>query len=180
MPFAYLSEFREMMLDQIRAGRPVAEMACEREMHRSTLHRWKRQDRIDRGLVSGISTSESAELQIGARHQFAVGLCDLPGEAVGRIGAQPVVGDELETSRRLARRSACHCAVDARYSSRYVRVDALRRNSREIVDGDRPSRRAIARTPVPWPCAIAISSRSAQDRYRPDTGAKQIGGIPPA
>ena len=25
MPFAYSSEFREMVLDQIRAGRPVAE-----------------------------------------------------------------------------------------------------------------------------------------------------------
>ena len=67
MPFAYSSEFREMARDQIRAGRPVAELARELEMHQSTLHRWKRQDRIDRGLVSGVSTSESAELQAARR-----------------------------------------------------------------------------------------------------------------
>ena len=56
----------------------------------------------------------------------------------------------------------------------------MRRSSLEIVDGERPSRRAIARTPAPWACAIAISSRSTKHRYRSDTGAKQIGGIPPA
>ena len=50
---------------------------------------------------------------------------------------------------RLARRSACHCAVVARYSKRPLRVAALRRNSREIVDGERPSRRATSRTPQP-------------------------------
>ena len=67
MPFAYSSEFREMVLDQNRAGRPVAELARELEMHQSTLHRWKRQGRIDRGLASGVSTSESAELQAARR-----------------------------------------------------------------------------------------------------------------
>ena len=67
MPFAYSSEFREMVLDQIRAGRPVAVLARELEMHQSTLHRWKRQDRIDRGLILGVSTSESAELAAARR-----------------------------------------------------------------------------------------------------------------
>jgi transposase InsO family protein len=61
-----------------------------------------------------------------------------------------------------------------------VRVEALRRSSREIVDGERPIRRAISRTPSDWACKIAISSRSANDRRRPDTGASEIGGIPPA
>src|SRR4051794_23893306 len=48
----------------------------------------------------------------------------------------------------------------------------------------RPSRRATSRTP--WPCArhSAISSRSASDRYRPesgfDEGASAAGGMPPA
>jgi hypothetical protein len=85
----------------------------------------------------------------------------------------------LETFGRLARRSACHCAVVARYSKRKVRVEALRRNSLEIVDGDRFSRRAIARTPTRWARRIAISSRSANERQRPDSGANEIGGIPP-
>ena len=67
MPFAYSSEFREMVLDQIRAGRPVAALARDLEMHQSTLHRWKRQDRIDRGLISGVSTVEGAELKAARR-----------------------------------------------------------------------------------------------------------------
>ena len=67
MPFAYSSEFREMVLEQIRAGRPVVELARDLEMHQSTLHRWKRQDRIDRGLISRISTVESAELKAARR-----------------------------------------------------------------------------------------------------------------
>src|SRR3954464_14085657 len=85
---------------------------------------------------------------------------------------------------RRAARSACHCAVLARYSSPPLRVAALRRNSREIVDAARPSRRAISR--MPWPCArhSPISSRSANTRYRSDggfaDGASVVGGMPPA
>ena len=70
----------------------------------------------------------------------------------------------LATFGRLARRSACHCAAVARYSSKPPRVAALRRSSREIVDGDRPTRRAIWQTPQPWALRTAISSRSANDR----------------
>src|SRR6185295_237094 len=85
---------------------------------------------------------------------------------------------------RRAARSACHCAVLARYASPPLRVAALRRSSREIVDAARPSRRAISR--MPWPCArpSAISSRSANTRYRPESGfadgANVLGGMPPA
>ena len=56
-----------MVLAQIRAGRPVAELARDLEMHESALHRWKRQDRIDRGLISGVSTVEGAELKAARR-----------------------------------------------------------------------------------------------------------------
>jgi hypothetical protein len=34
------------------------------------------------------------------------------------------------TFERLAGRSRCHCAIDARYSNQYVWVEALRRSSR--------------------------------------------------
>src|SRR4051794_6220872 len=81
---------------------------------------------------------------------------------------------------RCATSSAFHCATDARYSSLPPRVAALRRNSREIVDGDRPSRRAVSRTPTPCALKIAISSRSANDKYRPLSGARSKGDIPPA
>ena len=43
-----------MVVEQMRDGRSVAGLARELEMHESTLHRWKRQDRVDRGLVSGV------------------------------------------------------------------------------------------------------------------------------
>lgn len=56
-------------------------------------------------------------------------------------------------------------------SKRPLRVAALRRNSREIVDGERPTARAISLTLPPQARRIAISSRSANDRYRPDSGA---------
>src|SRR5215207_6409989 len=85
---------------------------------------------------------------------------------------------------RRAARSACHCAVVARYSSPPLRVAAFRRNSREIVDAARPSRRATSRTPCPCARHSAISSRSADDRYRPKGGFDDRpsvdGGIPPA
>ena len=44
------------------------------------------------------------------------------------------------------------------------RVAALRRNSREIVDAERPTRRATSRTPHPVAFNSAISSRSENDR----------------
>jgi hypothetical protein len=84
---------------------------------------------------------------------------------------------------RIAARLACHCAVWARYSRFPPRVAALRRNSREIVDADRPSCRAISRTPCPRARANAICSRSAKSRYRPvgsgADGARLDGDIPP-
>lgn len=62
---------------------------------------------------------------------------------------------------RRPRRSACHCATEARYSKWYVRVDALRRASRVTVEGERPRRRVISRTPTFGARHSAISSRSA-------------------
>ena len=43
-----------MVVEQMRDGRSVAGLARELEMHESTLHRWKRQDRVDRDLISGV------------------------------------------------------------------------------------------------------------------------------
>src|SRR4051794_25882588 len=85
---------------------------------------------------------------------------------------------------RCAARSACHWAVVARYSSPPPRVAALRRSSRETVDAARPSRRATSRTPCPCARHSATSSRSANDRYRPEGGlddrASVDSGMPPA
>jgi hypothetical protein len=83
------------------------------------------------------------------------------------------------TFGRVARRSACHCAVVARYAGAPPRVAALRRNSREMVEGVRPSRRAMSRTPHRWACRMAISSRSRNDKERPDNGGGLTVGMPP-
>ena len=56
MPFAYSPESRSMVVEQMRDSRSVAGLARELAMHESTLHRWKRQDRVDRGLISGVGS----------------------------------------------------------------------------------------------------------------------------
>jgi hypothetical protein len=82
------------------------------------------------------------------RHRLAVGLAITPASRSCTYSRSASFAASFETFGRLARRSARHCAVVARYSKRYVRVDALRRSSLEIVDGDRFIRRAISRTPT--------------------------------
>jgi hypothetical protein len=97
----------------------------------------------------------AARLRASARH---------PQRAPVRNSRSASLLASFDTFGRLARRSACHCAVVARYVIAWLRVEALRRSSLEIVDADRFSRRAISRTPTRWACRIAISSRSANDR----------------
>ena len=62
MPRPYPPEFRQRALDLVRSGRPVPEVADLLGIAESCLYRWKRQDLIDRGLKSGTSQAESAEL----------------------------------------------------------------------------------------------------------------------
>jgi hypothetical protein len=60
------------------------------------------------------------------------------------------------------------CATEARYSSLPPRVAALRRSSRRIVDGARPSARAIPRMLTP----AHARSRSPRAHGRTDTGQR--------
>jgi putative transposase len=46
----------------VRAGRPVPVVAAELGLAQATVDRWKAQDRIDRGVKPGPSTSEQGEL----------------------------------------------------------------------------------------------------------------------
>jgi transposase len=62
MPFTYSSEYREMVLQQLRAGRLASVLAAELEVSEATIHRWRAQDEIDSGTADGVSTSERAEL----------------------------------------------------------------------------------------------------------------------
>ena len=62
MPRRYPVEFRRKVLDLIAAGRPVIEIAAQLGVSDQTIYNWRNQDRIDRGLRSGVTTAESVEL----------------------------------------------------------------------------------------------------------------------
>ncbi|HEV2811049.1 MAG TPA: transposase, partial [Acidimicrobiales bacterium] len=67
MPRSYAPQFRAMVVEQVRSGRSVAEVAADLELSEGTVFRWVRQDRIDRGEVEGRSTVESADLRAAKR-----------------------------------------------------------------------------------------------------------------
>jgi hypothetical protein len=77
---------------------------------------------------------------------------------------------------RAARLQATACADVARYRRG---ASALRPSSREIVEGLRPIRLAIARIDSPAARPNAISSRSAKLKYRPFTLRPRRGRTPP-
>ena len=53
MPRSYATQFRAMVIEQVRSGRKVAEVAATLELPESTVFRWIRQDRTDRGELTG-------------------------------------------------------------------------------------------------------------------------------
>ncbi|MGB3763168.1 MAG: transposase [Ornithinimicrobium sp.] len=56
------AEFRRKVLDVLEQGRSVASVAHDLDLSDLTIYNWRRQDRIDRGDLPGLSTSEKAEL----------------------------------------------------------------------------------------------------------------------
>jgi transposase len=58
----YPPEFRRKVLDLLEAGRSVAEVAHDLEISEQSIYVWRRQDRIDKGLVPGLTSTEKAEL----------------------------------------------------------------------------------------------------------------------
>ena len=49
MPKSYAPEFRRRVVDLVRSGRSVAEVAADVGVSEGTLYRWKAQDQVDRG-----------------------------------------------------------------------------------------------------------------------------------
>lgn len=58
----YPPEFRRKVLDLVEAGRSVADVASDLHISDQSIHSWRRQDRIDRGIVPGLTSLEKAEL----------------------------------------------------------------------------------------------------------------------
>src|SRR5215208_2731417 len=63
----YDPEFRRRVLELVRAGRPVRVVAEELGLAAATVHRWKAQDLVDRGVKPGLSTIERGELAAARR-----------------------------------------------------------------------------------------------------------------
>lgn len=58
----YPPEFRRKVLDLIEAGRSVADVAHDLEISDQSIYTWRRQERIDRGVLAGLTSVEKAEL----------------------------------------------------------------------------------------------------------------------
>ncbi|WP_446740434.1 transposase [Nesterenkonia sp. AY15] len=53
----YPAEFRRRVLDLLHAGGSVASIAHDLQISDQTIYAWRRQDRIDRGEIPGLSTA---------------------------------------------------------------------------------------------------------------------------
>lgn len=60
-------EFRRRVLDPVASGRPVADVARDLGISEESIYTWQRQDRIDAGLVPGLTSAEKAELTAAQR-----------------------------------------------------------------------------------------------------------------
>ena len=63
----YPPEFRRKVLDLVESGRPVVDVARDLGISAQSIHVWRRQDRIDKGLEPGLSTEEKSELTAAKR-----------------------------------------------------------------------------------------------------------------
>lgn len=60
-------EFRRKVVDLVKAGRSVADGARDLRISEQSVYVWRRQDRIDRGLVPGLASAEKAGLAAAKR-----------------------------------------------------------------------------------------------------------------
>lgn len=63
MPYGHSAEHREMVLEQLQAGRLFRDVAASLEVGDLTVFRWKAQNRFDRGVRPGRTTVEAASLK---------------------------------------------------------------------------------------------------------------------
>jgi transposase len=66
----YPPEFRRKVLDLVEAERPIAEVAQALDISEQSIYTWRRQDRIDRSLEPGLTSTEKAEL-VAAKRRIA-------------------------------------------------------------------------------------------------------------
>ena len=67
MPRAYPAEFRQRAIALVRAGQSVTKTAADLGITDTCPYGWVRQDRIDRGELTGVTSTESRELRKARR-----------------------------------------------------------------------------------------------------------------
>ena len=67
MPRRYPPEFRRKVLDLLKSGRTVAEVASGLDVSEQTIYNWRNPEIIDTGQKPGLSPIESAELAAARR-----------------------------------------------------------------------------------------------------------------
>jgi transposase-like protein len=70
MPKSYPPEFRRKVLDLLRAGRKVAQIAEDLQISDQCIYLWRRQELIDCGQMPGVTSADQAEL-VAARKRIA-------------------------------------------------------------------------------------------------------------
>ena len=69
MPKSYSPEFRRKVLDLLKAGLKVAEVAADLNVSDQTIYSWRKQHLIDSGRVPGMTSSDHVEL-VAARKRI--------------------------------------------------------------------------------------------------------------
>jgi transposase-like protein len=63
----YSAEFRRQVLELARAGTRVKQLAATFAISEATIYTWRKQERIDRGELDGLSTDQAIELAAAKR-----------------------------------------------------------------------------------------------------------------
>lgn len=58
----YPPEFRRRVLDLVESSRTIADVARDLDISEQSIYRWRRQDRIDRGLEPGTTSHDNTAL----------------------------------------------------------------------------------------------------------------------
>ena len=63
IPRQYPPHFRGDIVNRMLAGESVWSLVQETSVPEQTLHRWKHESLVDKGMVDGVNSTESAQLQ---------------------------------------------------------------------------------------------------------------------
>ena len=73
MAYRYPPEFRRRVLDLIASGRSVASVAADLGVSDQTIYTWRRQELVDTGVETGLTTIEAGELRAAKRRISELG-----------------------------------------------------------------------------------------------------------